>query len=216
MRHSGAGIPSSGSRRNFLRTAASLAAATSIFSESRIALAGAPPAAKPAAPVDSALDAKRMRGLVGWTALTMDSPHPVPFGAEIIHTKSGESLVRAANVTIAENDPSAHGEIHAIRLACSKLGKYSLSGYTLYTTCEPCPMCMSCSLYAGLDRVVYGAQLVDAARYGHHILIPATEVLKHSDFVCVVDGPIERDACLTLFTNPKMQRTFKEWDSSKP
>jgi tRNA(Arg) A34 adenosine deaminase TadA len=180
--------------------------------ESRFAWAGARPAAPPA---DSALDSKRMRDLAAWTALTMDTPHPVPFGAEIFHTKSGESLMRAANAVSAENDPSAHGEVHVIRLACAKLRSYSLTGYTLYTTCEPCPMCMSCSLWAGLDRIVYGATLVDAARYGHHILISAAEVVKHSDIACVVDGPVERDACLPLFTNPKMQKVFKEWDSTK-
>jgi tRNA(Arg) A34 adenosine deaminase TadA len=203
------------SRRNFLRKA-SLAAAASLVTEPRFASA-APPAATPAPPADSALDSKRMRDLASWTALTMDSPHPVPFGAEIFHTKTGESLMRAANSMSADNDPSAHGEVHAIRLACAKLGSSSLAGYTLYTTCEPCPMCMSCSLWAGLDRIVYGAKLTDAARYSNrNILITAAEVVKRSDIACIVDGPIERDICLTLFTNPKMQKTFKEWNSLKP
>ena len=64
------------------------------------------------------------------------------------------------------------------RLACKKLNAYSLSGYTLYTTCECCPMCMACALWASLDRVVYGATIADAARFGHQIHIPAAEIVK--------------------------------------
>ena len=100
-----------------------------------------------------------MRELAAWTALTMETPNPVPFGAEIFDTERGESLMRAANAVRAANDPSAHAEVHTIRLACRKLNAHSLTGYTLYTTCEPCAMCMACALWAGLDRVVFGATI---------------------------------------------------------
>jgi tRNA(Arg) A34 adenosine deaminase TadA len=214
MRQPEPALPLVASRRTFLQSA-SLAATASMFPGGRFALAGPHPAANMASPVEPALDAKRMRELAAWTGLTMQTPNPVPYGAEIFHSKTGESLVRATNAVRKENDPSAHGEIHAIRLACGKLGSYSLTGYTLYTTCEPCPMCMACALWAGLDRVVYGATIADAARYGHQIMIPAAEVVKRSDMPCVVDGPVERDLCLTLFTNPNMQKAFKEWNFPK-
>jgi len=155
--------------------------------------------------------AERMRALAEWTARTLETPSPVPFGAEIVHSKSGQRLMRAHNAVAVENDPSAHAEVRTIRLACKKLKGFSLKGYTLYTTCEPCPMCMADALWAGLDRVVYGATIADANRFCRQIQIPATEVAKRSDMSCVVEGPVERELCLTLFTHPNMQRAFRTW-----
>ncbi len=157
------------------------------------------------------LDAERMRSLIAFTMLTMDSPHPTPYGAEIFDTKTGESLMRAVNRVGQDHDPSGHGEIVTIRLACAKLQSVRLKGYTLYTTCEPCPMCMSCCLWAGLDRVVYGATIEDAARFGHQIMIPSAEVARRADLKCEVVGPLERERALELFTNEKMQARMKRW-----
>lgn len=194
-------------RRSFLRCL-SLVVSAPIFSVATSAesMSGADALAS-----HTALDAERMRLLAAWTMQTMDTPNPVPYGAEIFGSNDGRSLMRAANAVGPEHDPSAHGEINTIRLACRKLQSASLRGYTLYTTCEPCPMCMACCLWAGLDRVVYGATIADAAKYGHHILIPAAEVAKRSDMRCIVDGPVEREACLLLFTNPTMQKVFAQW-----
>ena len=82
---------------------------------------------------------------------------PVPFGALIVNSKTGERLLRAVNAVAVENDPSSHAELRAVRLACKKLKQVSLAGYTMYSTCEPCPMCMANALWARLDRVVFGA-----------------------------------------------------------
>jgi len=206
------------SRRRFLRSASFAAATTSLLAEAQFALAG--PQATPSinsteSQAASALDEKRMRELAAWTALTMETPNPVPFGADIVHSQTGESLLRASNAVGPEHDPSAHAEVRTIRLACKKINAYSLKGYTLYTTCEPCPMCMGCALWAGLDRVVFGATISDAARFGAQIEISAAEVVKRSDMKCIVVGPVERDACLALFTNPNMQETFKRWNSQR-
>jgi tRNA(Arg) A34 adenosine deaminase TadA len=195
------------SRRAFLK-AAPLAGTTFVLADGWLPLHGA---AQPASPTDAAIDSKHMRDLAAWTALTMSTPNPVPFGAEIVHTKNSERLVRALNAVFPDHDPSAHAEVHTIRLACNMLKKTSLAGYTLYTTCEPCPMCMACALWAGLDRVVYGATIADAARYTHQIMIPAAELVKRSDMACVVEGPVEHETCLALFTDPKMQKTFAKW-----
>lgn len=207
MSSSQASVSYSESRRTFLK-AAPIAATTVVFADGWLPLHGA---ARPAVPAHSATDSKHMRDLAAWTALTMSTPNPVPFGAEIVHTKSSERLVRALNAVFPQSDPSAHAEVHTIRLACNMLKKTSLAGYTLYTTCEPCPMCMACALWSGLDRVVYGATIADAARYTHQIMIPAAELVKRSDMACVVDWPVEHEACLALFTNPKMQKTFAKW-----
>ena len=217
MRHREADFPLVASRRSFLRSV-SLAATSAMFCEAQFvpAAAGALASANPVSPAEPGVDEKRMRGLAAWTALTLETPSPVPFGAEIVSSKNGERLMRACNAVGPEHDPSAHAEVRTIRLACKSIGSYSLRGYTLYTTCEPCAMCMACALWARLDRVVYGATIADAARFVHQISIPATEVAKRSDMTCIVDGPVERDTCFALFNNPKMQKAFERWKSEKP
>ena len=77
--------------------------------------------------------------------------------------------MRAVNRVGPDHDPSAHAETLTIRLACANLAKASLKGYTLYTTCEPCAMCMACALWSGLDRLVFGATIADAARFARRL-----------------------------------------------
>ena len=156
-----------------------------------------------------------MTALVAFTARSMRTENPRPFGAAIVHTKTGEPLLRALNAVKQEFDPSAHAEVRAIRLATKRLKNISLAGYTLYSTCEPCPMCMSAALWARLDRVVYGATIADANRHCNQIQIPATEVTARSDMACVVDGPLLRDECYALFTHPRMLQAFRLWSTRK-
>lgn len=192
-----------GSRRSFLRGGALMLGAP-LLMEAQGTVGSANVVG-----VSTQLDAERMRSLIGFTMLTMDSPHPVPYGAEIFDSRTNESLMRAVNAVSEEHDPSAHGEVHTIRLACAKLKSASLKGYTLYTTCEPCPMCMACCLWSGLDRMVYGATIEDAAKYGHQIMISSAEMARRTDLHCEVVGPVERERALELFTNAKMQAWMK-------
>ena len=164
---------------------------------------------------DISLDKQRMRDLVDFTAQTFETRFPSPFGALIVETQSGKELMRAANAVMREYDPSSHAETRTVRLACRKLKRPSLAGYTMYSTCEPCPMCMSNALWAHLDRVVYGATIEDANRYTLQIHISAKEVARRSDMSCVVDGPFQRKLCTTLFDDPRMQKAFKTWSSAK-
>lgn len=163
----------------------------------------------------NSLDEDCMRAIVRFTARTLETPRPVPFGALIVHTRSGKRLLQATNAVRIENDPSSHAETRAVRLACKKLKRTSLAGYTMYSTCEPCPMCMANALWARLDRVVYGATIADASRHCVQIHIAAREVSRRSDMPCVVVGPILRDLCNTLFTHPNMQRAFRTWNLSR-
>jgi tRNA(adenine34) deaminase len=156
-----------------------------------------------------------MTGLVRFTARSLATPSPVPFGAAIVHTKSGEQLYRARNAVMRENDPSSHAELRTVRLACKKLGKPSLAGYTLYSTCEPCAMCMANALWSRLDRVVYGATIEDASRYCNQIQIPAEEVSSRSDMPCIVEGELLREQCYRLFTDTRMLKAFKKWSTRK-
>src|ERR1700746_3095773 len=100
------------------------------------------------------LDEDRMREICKFKARTFQTTRPVPYGALIVETDSGKRLVRATNAVVVENDPSSHAELRAVRMACKKLKCVSLAGYTMYSTFEPCAMCMANALWAGLDRVV--------------------------------------------------------------
>jgi len=172
-------------------------------------------APQPAPGAVDALDLGRMAAIAAFTARSLLTPRPRPFGASIVHTSSGKTLLRALNAVAQEFDPSSHAEVRAIRKATKRLKQLSLAGYTLYTTCEPCPMCMSAALWASLDRVVYGATIEDANRHCNQIRIPAAEVAARSDMPCVVDGPVLRDQCYALFTHPTMTRAFRLWSTRK-
>ncbi len=161
------------------------------------------------------LDSERMVALAAYTARSLATEKPVPFGACVVESKSGAMLSRALNAVAAEFDPSSHAEVRAIRKATKKLKKISLSGYTLYTTCEPCPMCMSAALWAGMDRVVYGATIADASRHCRQIYVPAAEVAERSDMRCEVTGPVEREVCDAIFNDPRMVKAFKAWSSRR-
>ncbi|NPC95816.1 nucleoside deaminase [Nocardioides sp. zg-DK7169] len=87
-----------------------------------------------------------------------------PFGALVV--RDGELVSEGINRVTPDLDPTAHAEVVAIRRACAALGDFSLEGCTLYSSCEPCPMCVSASLWSRLDAVVYAADRDDAARGG--------------------------------------------------
>ena len=87
-----------------------------------------------------------------------------PFGAVIV--KDGELVSTGQNRVTRDHDPTAHAEVTAIRAAGQILGTFSLAGCVLYASCEPCPLCVSASLWARLDRVVFAADRHDAARGG--------------------------------------------------
>jgi tRNA(Arg) A34 adenosine deaminase TadA len=84
-----------------------------------------------------------------------------PFGAVIV--KDGEVLATGVNRVTLNNDPTAHAEVSAIRAACEKIGDFRLRGCTIYTSCEPCPMCLAAIYWAGISRIYYGNTKEDAA-----------------------------------------------------
>ncbi len=86
------------------------------------------------------------------------------FGCVIV--QDGEIIAEGANRVVAENDPTWHAEIEAIRKACTSQGSFKLRNATLYTSAEPCPMCMAAAYWAGVKAVYYGAQVEDALQYG--------------------------------------------------
>jgi guanine deaminase len=87
-----------------------------------------------------------------------------PFGAVIV--RDGVVIGTGANLVTAMNDPTAHGEIVAIRNACAALESFQLSGCQIYSSCEPCPMCLAAIYWARLDAIFYGCRAADAADAG--------------------------------------------------
>ncbi|WP_210508477.1 nucleoside deaminase [Naasia sp. SYSU D00057] len=87
-----------------------------------------------------------------------------PFGALVV--RDGEVLAEGQNRVTRDLDPTAHAEVQAIRAACKAAGDFALPGATLYTSCEPCPLCLSAALWARVDRIVFAADRDDAARGG--------------------------------------------------
>lgn len=87
-----------------------------------------------------------------------------PFGACIV--KNGKIIGKGSNHVLENNDPTAHAEIMAIRDACKKINSYNLSGCELYTSCYPCPMCLSAIIWANIKKVYYGNTREDAEMIG--------------------------------------------------
>jgi guanine deaminase len=87
-----------------------------------------------------------------------------PFGAVIV--KDGKIIAKSANKVTTTLDPTAHAEVSAIRIACKKLKSFDLSGCVIYTSCEPCPMCLSAIYWARLDKIYYANTKKDAADIG--------------------------------------------------
>lgn len=122
--------------------------------------------------------------------------HGGPFGCVIV--KDGKIIGRGHNMVLANTDSTAHGEIIAIRNAEKKMETYDLSGCVLYTTGEPCPMCLYAILWANIDKVYYGCTIRDNAEIGFRDevfdeLAGSRNALK--EYLTCID----RDACLKLF-----------------
>lgn len=149
-------------------------------------------------------DEERMESLVAFAREGFATTHPSPFAAEVVDTSTGESLVRYRNGIPYESDPTAHAEVGVIRLAAKKLQRTSLKGYTLYTTIQPCPMCMGACLWSALDRVVHGVTLDDPEKGEKPLFDPYTAKWLESicAFECEVVGPIAKEVTRALVEDP--------------
>ena len=156
-------------------------------------------------------DAAIIRELAQATREGFAGDNPIPFGSQIMETATGKLLVRRLNQVVPQSDPTCHAEVHAIRAACQALGRANLKGYTLYTTCEPCPMCMTASLFSGLDRVVYGTVVRRPDATNPPLFsYSAKAFVTESRFTCRVDGPVEEQLCRALVDDPIVQKYFAE------
>lgn len=107
---------------------------------------------------------KFMRLAIEMSEENVRSGNGGPFGAVIV--KDGVLIAKGCNLVTATNDPTAHAEVSTIRLACTSLNTFDLSGCTIYTSCEPCPMCLGAIYWARIDMIYYGNTKKDAADIG--------------------------------------------------
>ncbi len=116
-----------------------------------------------------------------------------PFGAVVV--RNGVIVGEGWNRVIATNDPTAHGEVMAIRDACAKLGTFSLAGCEIHTTGQPCPMCLGAIHWARIEKIFYGFRIEDAAEIGfddteffRQMLLPSEDRLISSQELCREDA----------------------------
>ncbi len=105
-----------------------------------------------------------MRMAINLATQNVHHEHGGPFGAVIV--RDGEVIAATANSVTRTNDPTAHAEVNAIRAACAKLGTFQLDGCDVYTSCEPCPMCLAALYWARCRSIFYGNSASDAAAAG--------------------------------------------------
>jgi tRNA(Arg) A34 adenosine deaminase TadA len=109
-------------------------------------------------------DQRHLKRAIDLSREHMDEGAGGPFGAVIV--RGGEVLAEGWNQVTSAKDPTAHAEVTAIRRACQAVGDFVLEGATLYTSCEPCPMCLASAYWARVSRIVYANTRQDAAQIG--------------------------------------------------
>ena len=124
-----------------------------------------------------------------------------PFGSVI--AKGNKIIAEGSNKVTFSNDPTAHGEIVAIREACKKLKNFNLSGCELYSTCEPCPMCLSAIYWARIDKVYYANTREDARKIDFDDSFIYSEIKKNID---------ERKIPMTQMMRDEALKAFELWD----
>lgn len=145
-----------------------------------------------------------MRIAIGLSKKNVDKGLGGPFGAVIV--KDNKIIARSANTVIPKNDPTAHAEIATIRLACKKLKTHDLTGYTLYTSCEPCPMCLSAIYWANISKFYYANTKNDAAAIGFNDQFIYDEI--------ALAKPERKLASIQLLHNEALD-VFKQWQLSE-
>lgn len=127
-----------------------------------------------------------------------------PFGAVIV--KDGKIIAEAANRVTLDNDPTAHAEVNAIRQAARSLGRFDLSGCDIYTSCEPCPMCLGAIYWAHLDHIYYGCNRRDAADAGFDDEFIYQELSL---------APAERQKVMEVLLPDESLAAFRMWKEKK-
>lgn len=144
-------------------------------------------------------DKEFMRRAINLAQNGIDRNDGGPFGAVVV--KNGEIVAEGNNRVTSTNDPTAHAEIVAIRRACEKLGSFQLDDCVIYTSCEPCPMCLGAIYWARPTRVFYACTREDAAEIGFDDEFIYKEIEKNFEHRQMKLVNLLRDEGLTVFEN---------------
>jgi guanine deaminase len=142
-----------------------------------------------------------MREAIKLSIDSMRAGNGGPFGAVVV--KDGKIIARGSNKVTSTNDPTAHAEVVAIREACKVLGVFQLTGCEIYTSCEPCPMCLGAIYWARPDKMYYANTKVDAAAIGFDDQFIYNEI--------ELDIP-QRKLSTEQLLNDEALVAFKEWE----
>ena len=148
-------------------------------------------------PVDPGAGLSFLRRAIELSRMGMQRGDGGPFGAVIV--RAGEIVGEGWNRVVATNDPTAHAEILAIRDACHRLGTFVLAGDDLYTSSEPCPMCLSAIYWSRLARVFYGNTVADAAAIGFDDTMILDELQKPSTVRLIPATRFLADEAIAVF-----------------
>jgi len=125
-----------------------------------------------------------------------------PFGCVLV--KENQIITTGRSGKTNTFDPTAHAEINAIRSACNKLCSKDLSGVTLYSTCEPCPMCFSASWWANINRIVFGISLKESSKlFGQEILVGVDYLNGKGDNKIEIKGGVLKEEIIKLYSGLK-------------
>lgn len=141
-----------------------------------------------------------MREAIRLSFETMRSNRGGPFGAVIV--KDGKIIARGINKVVSTNDPTAHAEVVAIREACNTLQTFQLTGCTIYTSCEPCPMCLAAIYWARPDKIYFANTKTDAAQIGFD------DAFIYQEINCEL---IERKIPAIQILHSEAKLAFEEW-----
>lgn len=144
-------------------------------------------------------DEKFMRRAIALAQNGIDSNEGGPFGAVVV--KDGEIIAEGNNRVTSTNDPTAHAEVVAIRNACQKLNSFQLDGCVLYTSCEPCPMCLGAIYWARPAQIFFACTREDAAAIGFDDHFIYDEIERPIEERHIKSINLLRDAGLTVFEN---------------
>lgn len=147
-------------------------------------------------------DKKFMRRAIELAENGMDSNTGGPFGAVVV--KNGEIIAEGCNRVTSTNDPTAHAEVDAIRKACTKLNSFQLEDCVIYTSCEPCPMCLGAIYWARPKKVFYGCTREDAAD------IEFDDQLIYDEIAVGIDN---RQIPFANVLREEALKVFQKWDA---
>ena len=132
--------------------------------------------------------------------LGIEHQHGGPFGSVVV--KDGKVIGKGHNCVLKNNDPTCHGEVAAIRDACANIGSFDLSGCEIYTTGEPCHMCLCACMWANISKIYYGCTIDDNGEIGFRD-DKFDELFCGRDKLTEYMSEVDREACLALFDDYK-------------